>query len=100
MKTNYLRTAVLAVLCLGPALCAAQPAPAAPPPAAGAELPPGENGELAVLIQAGRETVLSSQMAGRINSLKIGLGESVRAGEQLLQFDCSEQRAQLQSAEA
>lgn len=103
MKTSYLRAAVLAVLCLEPGLCAAQPAPAAAPtspPAAGTALPLTENGELAVLIQAGQETVLSSQMAGRIGSLKVGLGETVRAGEQLLQFDCSEQRAQLQSAEA
>lgn len=59
-----------------------------------------ESQDIAVMVQAGEETTLSSQMAGKIRQLHVGLGENVVAGAKLVEFDCSEQEAQLQSVEA
>ena len=56
--------------------------------------------EVAALIVAGEETTLSSQMAGRISRIAVGLGDHVGKGAALLQFDCAEQKAQLDTAEA
>ena len=56
--------------------------------------------EVAALIVAGEETTLSSQMAGRISRIGVGLGDHVGKGAALLQFDCAEQKAQLDTAEA
>lgn len=56
--------------------------------------------EVAVLVIAGEETTLSAQMAGRIHRVHVGLGESIKAGTLLMEFDCAEQQAQLRSAEA
>ena len=39
-------------------------------------------------------------MAGRISSIKVGLGDGFKKGAALIEFDCSEQRAQLQAADA
>ena len=77
---------------------AAEPGkPAEPPktPAKGAN----EN-EVAALIVAGEETTLSSQMTGRISRIAVGLGDHVQKGSILLQFDCAEQKAQLDTADA
>jgi membrane fusion protein, multidrug efflux system len=78
------------------ATLAQTPNSAIPPasPAAQAE------GEIAVLVQAGQETTLSSQMAGRVSRIRVGLGDTVRAGARLIDFDCSEQRAELEAAQA
>jgi RND family efflux transporter MFP subunit len=73
---------------------AAKPAPAESAKPAGAEP------EVAALIVAGEETTMSSQMAGRIEKLGVGLGDQVKKGARLIEFDCSEQRAQFQTAEA
>lgn len=80
------------------------PAPAAMP-RQGEQRPlfaeqPALDEEVAVLIQAGEETTLSSQMGGRILKVNVGLGDSVAAGATLLEFDCSEQLAQVQAAQA
>lgn len=56
--------------------------------------------EIAVLVVAGEETTLSSQMGGRVLRVNVGLGDTVEAKAVLLEFDCSEQQAQLQSAQA
>jgi len=56
--------------------------------------------DVSVLVVAGQETTLSGQMAGRILRVRVGLGEAVAAGAPLLEFDCSEQEAQLQAAVA
>lgn len=69
--------------------------PDAPKPAA-----KGNDTEVAALIVAGEETTLSSQMAGRISRVRVGLGDRVKKGAPLMQFDCSEQKAQLDTAEA
>ncbi len=62
--------------------------------------PAAAEGEIAALILAGEEGTLSSQMAGRISSIKVGLGDGFKKGAALIEFDCSEQRAQLQAADA
>lgn len=69
--------------------------PPVPQPAAGKD---GE--EIPAIIHAGEETTLSSQMAGKVRRISVGLGDQFKAGARLIEFDCSEQEAQLQSAQA
>lgn len=71
----------------------------APPEPRGAAVP-GEESEVAALVLAGEETTLSSQMAGKVLRLHAGLGDAVKAGTKLVDFDCAEQQAQQQAAEA
>ncbi|MEO8144192.1 MAG: HlyD family efflux transporter periplasmic adaptor subunit [Betaproteobacteria bacterium] len=86
-----------AVLLLAPPLAAAQ---AAAPAAPGGVAPREEAAEVPVLVVAGEETTLSSQMAGKIRRVYVGLGDAVRSGAPLIEFDCAEQVAQQQSADA
>jgi membrane fusion protein, multidrug efflux system len=71
-----------------------EPAPAPAKP----EAQPGS--EIAALILASEETILSSQMAGRIRKVNVGLGDEAKSGAHLIEFDCDEQRAQYDAAEA
>lgn len=109
-----------ALILLGAALLFSAPAPAqapaggpitsqppqapAKPAANGPKKPeapvPQAEAEVAALVLPAEETVLSSQMAGRIRHVSIGLGDQVKKGARLIEFDCSEQRAQLDAAEA
>lgn len=59
-----------------------------------------EDRDISVLVTSGNETTLSSQMAGKITKVNYGLGDSVGANAVILEFDCEEQNAQIQSAEA
>jgi RND family efflux transporter MFP subunit len=59
-----------------------------------------EDRDISVLVTSGDETTLSSQMAGKIKKVNYGLGDNVAAKAVILEFDCEEQDAQLQSAEA
>jgi RND family efflux transporter MFP subunit len=59
-----------------------------------------EQRDISVLVVAGDETTLSSQMAGKIKKIYFGLGDAVTTGAVLIEFDCAEQDAQLQTAEA
>ncbi len=70
------------------------------PPSPFAERPGVSERDIAVLVVAGDESTLSSQMAGKIKSISHGLGDGVQRGGAILEFDCSEQDAQLQSAQA
>lgn len=86
---------------------ASPPAPVfRPGQGAGNEAPPPlyapsvTEDEIAVLVVAGEETTLSSQMAGRIQRVNVGLGDTVAQNATLVEFDCSEQQAQLQAAQA
>lgn len=72
------------------------PEAAAKPGAPAAQAEP----EVAALVLPAEETVLSSQMAGRIRRVGVGLGDEVKKGARLIEFDCSEQRAQLDAAQA
>lgn len=80
--------------------CAAQGQPAQSPQAAPAPGGSKPETEVATLIVAGEETTLSSQMAGRIKAIGVGLGDQVKKGARIIEFDCSEQQAQLETAEA
>jgi len=81
-----------------PAAEAAKPAAKAEPVKPDAAREPAP--EIAALILATEETILSSQMAGRIRKVFVGLGDEAQSGTTLIEFDCGEQRAQLASAEA
>jgi len=83
-----------------PAPATATPAPAGAPAPAKPAAAREEATEIALLVHAGEETTLSSQMAGKIRRVHVGLGDSVKAGARLLEFDCSEQIAQQQAADA
>ena len=73
----------------------------APPQEAQAPAKPvASEPEVAALIVAGEETTLSSQMAGRIQAVSVGLGDPVKKGARVIVFDCSEQQAQLDAADA
>ena len=78
------------------------PKPEAPKPEPKAEPKPEApaGSEIAALILASEETTLSSQMAGRIRQVKVGLGDEAKAGASLVEFDCGEQRAALDAADA
>ena len=56
--------------------------------------------EVPALIAGVEESTLSSQMAGKIRQVHVGLGDSFRKGARLVDFDCSEQWAQLETAAA
>ncbi len=79
----------------------ATPAPAQSGSIGAAPKPkPAADNEIAALIAAGEETTLSAQMAGRIKRIDVGLGDQVKKGTSLVEFDCSEQQAQLEAADA
>lgn len=87
---------------LAQAQAPAKPPASAPSPAleTAKESVQRDEGEIPVLVRAGEDTTLSSQMAGKILRVHVGLGDAVRAGARLIEFDCAEQRAQQQAAEA
>lgn len=77
-----------------------EPAPVVAPPPAPPKPEAAPIGEIAALILASEETILSSQMAGRIRKVNVGLGDEAKNGAALIEFDCGEQRAQLAAADA
>jgi len=83
------------VMMLGVAL--AQPAA---PQGAPASAKPAPKTEIPALITAVEESTLSSQMPGKIRHINVGLGDQFKKGARLIEFDCSEQQAQLDSAAA
>lgn len=56
--------------------------------------------EVAVLIAADNEATLSSQMAARVKKVNFTIGQPFKPGDVLIEFDCDEQLAKLQSAQA
>lgn len=75
-----------------PAARVAPVAPAAPGAAAASPV--------RFLVTAGQESVLSAAVGGRIQRVVVGLGDSVRAGQALVSFDCAETRARQDAAKA
>ncbi len=74
------------------------PAPAvAVPPAA---RPKTAEGEVRMLVVADRESTISSPAPGRVVAVNVRLGDSVRAGQVMVAFDCSEIQARRQAAQA
>ncbi|WP_437883779.1 efflux RND transporter periplasmic adaptor subunit [Pseudomonas sp. LRF_L74] len=66
-----------------------------------ADEPNGEpNGELRVQLSPIRQTVLSSEIAGKLIELSVKEGEAFKKGQNLAAFDCSVQRAQLSRSAA
>lgn len=59
-----------------------------------------DNKTIRVLVMASQESVLASQMAGRIEQLDVPLGSAIKAGQVLLRFNCDAQQAQLKMANA
>ena len=53
-----------------------------------------------VLVAAEQDSVLASQMAGRIDAVNVKLGSAIKAGQVLLKFNCDEQDAHLKMANA
>lgn len=84
------------VMAVGTLCCAVS---LAQPQAAEVPAAPGPN-TIRVLVVADQESVLASQMAGRIDTLDAQLGNSIKAGQVLLRFNCDEQQAQLKMADA
>ena len=76
------------------------PAPTAPTAARAAAPAHADPHAIRVLLTPELETVLASQMLGRIASLNAGLGAHVKKGQTLLSFDCSEANARLRMAQA
>jgi membrane fusion protein (multidrug efflux system) len=80
------------VMCAAALLCTgALAAPTAPVPAPKS---------IRVLVAADQESVLASQMAGRIDQVNVKLGSPIKAGQVLLRFNCEEQDAHLKMANA
>lgn len=59
-----------------------------------------EVGELRVQLSPIRQTVLSSELAGKLTELTVKEGDTFKQGQLLAGFDCSVQRAQLNRSEA
>ena len=107
--TGALSGCALAFACLTPAQAQTQ-APAAPaaktPPASAAttvaplSMPAADPLAIRVLLTPEVETVLVSQMLGRIESIHTSLGAHVNKNQVLMRFDCSEARARLLMAKA
>ena len=73
---------------------------AVPPLDLDLNLRPDEGRDIAVLIAADSEATLSSQMAARVKKVNFSIGQSFKPGDVLIEFDCDEQLAKLQSAQA
>lgn len=69
-------------------------------PKVGAAAPLADPQAIRVLLSPELETVLASQMLGRVAKVYAGLGEHVTKGKTLLSFDCSEASARLRMAQA
>jgi membrane fusion protein (multidrug efflux system) len=52
------------------------------------------------LVVAAQESVLSAAVGGRVQRVAVGLGDSVKAGQVLVSFDCAEVRARRDAAKA
>lgn len=96
-RAKYACRWLLGALCLTP-LVAAMAAPVAKPTSAAsqAEAEPIIRAQLSPL----QSTVLSSQLAGKIDKVHVREGERFEKGQRLVTFDCSLHQAQLAKAQA
>lgn len=62
--------------------------------------PPAVDGGVRALIEAHQHALLSSEIAGRISRITVEPGQSFKAGQTLISFDCSLYQAALDSAKA
>ena len=100
LVTLFLSTLGASALAAAPAVPAVPAAakPAAAPAVAPAAAPAAKT--IRVLVAADQESVLASQMAGRIDLVNVKLGSTITAGQVLLKFNCDEQDAHLKMANA
>ena len=77
---------------------AATPAATTSPTSSGGD--PRKDGRVRVQLVAFQQTVLSSELSAKIASLPFREGDTFRAGQVLVSFDCSLFRAELNKAEA
>lgn len=61
---------------------------------------PGDGSDIRVLLVPRREAVVVSEIVAKVVSMPTTLGATLRAGEALVRFDCSEQKAKLDMASA
>lgn len=108
MNRNFISTCLVGAFAALPVCAQAQTAatdkpaaiPAAIPATAPAAPTPADSKDISALIGAEDDATLSSQMAGRIKTIHYGIGQSFPVGATLAEFDCAEQEARLQSAQA
>lgn len=86
-----------AIACLGMLMAARQAAAQSLPPLPSS---PSPATEIRAQLTARQFTILSSELAARIDRMTIRGGERFEKGDVLVQFDCSLQRAQLAHAES
>jgi RND family efflux transporter MFP subunit len=93
MSHPYRAARIAAILLTGvtlSALCGTRPALAQD----------ATQGQVRALIEARRHAVLSAEIAGRITRLAAQAGQSFKAGEVLVAFDCASYQAELDGARA
>jgi RND family efflux transporter MFP subunit len=110
MTINNISTLLLGSVLFGAMAAAGAQAPAAKPAPASATAipaapvtapaPAADAGNISALVVAEDDATLSSQMAGRISAIRYGIGQAFNAGATLVEFDCAEQQARLQSVQA
>lgn len=69
-------------------------------PLAAADPAPAPEGGVRALIEARQHAVLSSEIAGRIGRITVEAGQSFKAGQTLVAFDCSHYQAAVDVARA
>jgi len=106
MKSRIARTlAVAAAFAAAFSAFGADPVRPLPPPSASAPprtpvSAPSDSREIRAQLAPRRYTTLAAEIGAKINHLPVPEGGSFRAGQTLVQFDCSLQRAQLDKSKA
>lgn len=89
----------VALLTLGSAM-AQGTAPVRPSAAAGGSSPAMARQDIRAQLMPRRYTTVAAEIGAKVSGLPVAEGSAFRAGQLLVQFDCSLQRAQLDKAEA
>ena len=93
-------TGAPATVAAAPAGAASAPASTSPAPVQAAAEASGDAPPIRVLLVPRREATIVSEIIARVVAIPTTLGTTVRAGEPLVRFDCSEQKAKLDMASA
>ena len=100
-----LKGLVLAAGCVaGVAVAQVSPAPAPAPRPAAVGVPGGGSAmarqDIRAQLMPRRYTTIAAEIGAKVSGIPVGEGGAFRAGQVLVQFDCSLQRAQLEKADA
>lgn len=98
--TETSATGAPAAVAAAPVGAAAAPASTSPPAAQAPADASGDAPPIRVLLVPRREATIVSEIIARVVAIPTTLGTTVRAGEPLVRFDCSEQKAKLDMASA